>query len=66
MRSPNSSLICILGWLKLDLGVVLLCCGFDLQISGEERETAHFWKIQRFTPRCRSARLNWYELIFNK
>ena len=27
MRSPNSSLICILGWLKLDLGVVLLCFG---------------------------------------
>ena len=29
MRSPNSSLICILGWLKLDLGVVLLCFDFD-------------------------------------
>ena len=25
MRSPNSSLICILGWLKSNLGVVLLC-----------------------------------------
>ena len=31
MRSPNSSLICILGWLKLDLGVVFLCFGFDWQ-----------------------------------
>ena len=27
MRSPNSSLICILGWLKLDLGVVFLWFG---------------------------------------
>ena len=42
MRSPNSSLICILGWLKLDLGVVLLCFGFDWQIFGEKEETAHF------------------------
>ena len=29
MRSQNSSLICILGWLKLDLGVVLLCFGME-------------------------------------
>ena len=27
MRSSNSSLICILGWLKSDLGVVLLFFG---------------------------------------
>ena len=32
----NSSLICILGWLKLNLGVVLLYFGFDLQISNEK------------------------------
>ena len=42
MRSLNSSLICILGWLKLDLGVVFLCFGFDWQIFGEKGETAHF------------------------
>ena len=42
MRSLNSSLICILGWLKLDLGIVLLCFGFDLKISGEKGETARF------------------------
>ena len=30
-----------LGWLKLNL-VVLLCFGFDWQISGEKEETAHF------------------------
>ena len=36
MRSLNSSLICILGWLKPDLGVVLLCFGFDWKISGEK------------------------------
>ena len=41
MRSPNSSLICILGWLKSDLRVVLLCFGFDLQIYGENGETTH-------------------------
>ena len=44
-----------LGWLKSDLGVVLLCFGFDWQISGEKGETAHFWKIRRSTPRRRSA-----------
>ena len=38
MKSLNSSLICILGWLKLDLGVVLLYFGFDLQIFGENGE----------------------------
>ena len=58
MRSPNSSLICILGWLKSDLGVVFLCFGFDSQISGEKGETAYFWKIRRSTPRRRSARLS--------
>ena len=58
MRSLNSSLICILGWLKLDLGVVLLCFSFDLQISDEKGETGHFWKIRRSTPRRRSARLS--------
>ena len=42
MRSPNSSLICILGWFKSDLGVVLLCFGFDWKISGEKRETGRF------------------------
>ena len=57
MRSPNSSLICILGWLKLDLVVVFLCFGFDWQISGEKEETSHFWQIRRSTPRRRSARL---------
>ena len=36
MRSLNSSLICILGWLKSYLGVVLLYYGFDWQISGEK------------------------------
>ena len=40
MRSPNSPLICILSWLKSDLGVVLLCFGFGWQISGEKGETA--------------------------
>ena len=55
MRSPNSSLICILCWLKSDLGVVLLCFGFDWQIFGEKEETAHFWQIRRSTLRCRSA-----------
>ena len=45
MRSPNSSLICILGWLKLDFGVVLLWFGFDLKISCEKGETARFLKI---------------------
>ena len=44
MRSPNYSLICILGWLKSDLGVVLLCFGFDWKIYGENEETAHFWQ----------------------
>ena len=29
MRSPNSSLICNLGWLKSDLRVVLFCFSFD-------------------------------------
>ena len=57
MRSPNSSLICILGWLKLVLGVVLFCFGFDWKIYGEKRETARFWKIRHSTPRRRSARL---------
>ena len=37
MRSLNSSFICILGWLKSDLGVVLFCFGFDWQIFGEKR-----------------------------
>ena len=50
MKSPNSSLICILGWLKLDSGVVLLCFGFYLQISGEKWGTARFWKIRCSTP----------------
>ena len=36
MRSLNSSLICILGWLKSDLEVVLLSFGFDWQISSEK------------------------------
>ena len=45
MRSPNSSIICNLGWLKSNLGVVLLFFGFDWQISGEKRETSHFWQI---------------------
>ena len=35
----------LLGWLKLNLGVVLLCFGFDWKISGEKEETAHLWKI---------------------
>ena len=55
MKSPNSSLICILGWLKSDLGVVLLCFGFDWQISSEKEEIAHFWQIRRSTPRRRST-----------
>ena len=42
MRSPNSSLICILGWLKLDLRVVLLCFSFNLQIFGEKKGNCHF------------------------
>ena len=42
MRSPNSSLICILGWLKSDLEIVLLGFGFDWQIFGEKGEIAHF------------------------
>ena len=54
MRSPNYSIICILGWLKSNLRVVLLCFGFDWQISGEKVETTHFWKIRHFTPRHRS------------
>ena len=45
MRSPNSSLICILGWLKSDLRVVLLCFGFDWKISGEKGEIVHLWQI---------------------
>ena len=57
MRSPNSSLICILGWLKSVLGVVLLCFGFDWQIFGEKGEIAYFWQIQRSMPRSRSAHL---------
>ena len=32
-------IICILGWLKSDLGVVLLCFSFDWKISGEKEET---------------------------
>ena len=51
MRSPNSSLICILGWLKYNLRVVLLYFGFDWQISGEKEEIAKFWQIRRSTPR---------------
>ena len=35
-------IICILGWVKSDLGVVLLCFAFDWQISGEKEKTAHF------------------------
>ena len=42
MRSLNSSLICILGWLKSNLGVGLLCFSFDLHISDEKGETCHF------------------------
>ena len=42
MGSLNSSLICILGWLKPDLRVVLFGFGFDLQIYGVKAETAHF------------------------
>ena len=57
MRSPDSSLICILGWIKSDLGVVLFCFGFDCQIFGEKEETAHLWKIRRSTPKRRSAGL---------
>ena len=38
-------IICILGWLKSNLGVVLLCFGFDWQISGEKEETVNFWEI---------------------
>ena len=33
MRSHNSSLICILGWLKSDLGVVLLCFGMESRFA---------------------------------
>ena len=29
MRCLNSSLICILGWLKSDMGVVFLCFGME-------------------------------------
>ena len=58
MRSLNSSLICILGWPKSILGVVLLCFGFDWKISSEKEETAHFWQIRCSTPRHRSARLD--------
>ena len=31
-----------LGWLKSDLGVVLLCFGFNWKISREKEETDHF------------------------
>ena len=58
MRSPTSSLICILGWLMSDLRVVLLCFGFDWKISGEKEETAHLWQIRLSMPRRRSARLS--------
>ena len=58
MRSLNSSHICILGWLKSNLRVVLLCFGFELQIFGEKGETVCLWKIRSFMPRCRSARLS--------
>ena len=58
MRSLNSSLICILGWFKSDLGVVLLYFGFDLQISYENGEIVHFWKIWCFMPRRRSTCLS--------
>ena len=51
-------IICILGWLKSDLGVVLLCFSFDWKISGEKEETAPFWQIRRSTPRRRSACLS--------
>ena len=51
-------IICILGWLKSDLGVVLLCFSFDFQIYGEKGETAHLWQIRRSTPRCRTACLS--------
>ena len=51
-------IICILGWLKSVLRVVLLCFGVDWQIYGEKWETGHFWKIQRSMPRRRSARLS--------
>ena len=51
-------IICILGWLKSDLGVVLLYFGFEWQISGEKEEIAHLWQIQHSTPRRRSAHLS--------
>ena len=47
-----------LGWLKLVLGVVSLCFGFEWKISGEKGEIANFWQIQRSTPRRRSAHLS--------
>ena len=47
-----------LGCLKSVLGVILLCFGFDWQISDEKEETAHFWQIQRSTLRRRNASLS--------
>ena len=44
MRSPNSSFICILGWLKPDLGVVLLCFGFDWQFLLRKRKLPIYGK----------------------
>ena len=58
MRSLNSSLICILGWLKSDLGVLLLCFGFEWKSFGEKEETTHFRQIRCSTPKRRSVRLS--------
>ena len=51
-------IICILGWLKSYLRVVLLCLGFDWKIYGEKEETSHFWQIRCSTSMRRSARLS--------
>ena len=51
-------IICILGWLKSDLGFFLLCFGFDWKISSEKEETANFQQIRRSTPRHRSTCLD--------
>ena len=51
-------IICILGWVKSYLGVVLLCMGFGWKISGEKEETSHLWQIRCSTSRLRSARLS--------
>ena len=52
MRSPDSSLRCILGWLKSDLGVVLICFGLIGKFLVKKRKLPIFGKSD---PLCLSV-----------